>query len=308
MIPSLNLELKIYEYAEFAGKAQWRVATLGMLSSVLQYHELSVLIDALDDLFERKYMEYQQWDYSRNGWVVYGGHNRDYFTREFQMRVTFSGRKYFESLEAESAASSQSSTHMTQLAKPKGAAEDATIAKTQHSSAQRVLAADSRNPRAFVSYGSEDRAFVERFAGDLRGYGVDAWCSIWEIKPGDSIPAKIDEGLEGCEFFIIVLSRSSVNRPWVKVELGAATMRLASGKIKKIIPVTLDDCGDLVPPTLSSLCWEDFSQAYDPPLKRVLDSIFDVDVRPPLGKRPPENTELEIQKIISPKSKGEFSI
>jgi DNA-binding transcriptional regulator YhcF (GntR family) len=51
-------------------------------------------------------------------------------------------------------------------------------------------------------------------------------------------------------------------------------------------PVRIEDCGDL-PPTLASLLWEDFSnQPYESALKRVLDSIFDVDSRPPLGKPP----------------------
>jgi hypothetical protein len=76
-----------------------------------------------------------------------------------------------------------------------------------------VLIPETRGPRAFVSHGAQDRAFVERFAGDLRGVGVDAWYSEWEIKSGDSIREKIDEGLERCEFFIIVLSNGTVNRP-----------------------------------------------------------------------------------------------
>ncbi len=168
-----------------------------------------------------------------------------------------------------------------------------------------------RNPRAFVSYGSEDRVFVDKLAVDLRWYGVDAWYDKWEIKTGDPIPAKIDEGLEGCEFFIIVLSRTSVNRPWVKMELGAAIARIANGKIRRIIPVRLDDCSDL-PSTISSLRSEDFSnEPYDSALKRVLDSIFDVDVRPPLGKRPddPANpSESNPSSIASSRRKGDTAI
>jgi hypothetical protein len=142
------------------------------------------------------------------------------------------------------------------------------------------------HPKAFVSHATLDHPFVEKFAADLRANGVDAWFSKWEIKPGDSIPAKIDEGLEDCEFFIIVLSQSSIDRPWVKTELAAATMRKQNGKVRKIIPIEIEDCGDL-PPTLASLLWEDFSnQPYEVALKRVLDSIFEVDVRPPLGEGP----------------------
>src|SRR5260370_24280677 len=69
----------------------------------------------------------------------------------------------------------------------RGAAEDSALLAEKVTSPQRVLTAESRNPRAFVSYGSEDRVVVKNFAGDLRGYGVDAWGSIVEIKPGGSV-------------------------------------------------------------------------------------------------------------------------
>lgn len=142
------------------------------------------------------------------------------------------------------------------------------------------------HPKAFISHATADHPFVEKFAADLRTNGVDAWFSKWEIKPGDSIRAKIEEGLEGCEYFVIVLSKNSITRPWVQTELDAATIRKLSGKVRKIIPVKIEDCGDL-PPTLAALLWEDFStQPYEAALNRVLESIFDVDVRPPLGKRP----------------------
>jgi hypothetical protein len=145
------------------------------------------------------------------------------------------------------------------------------------------------HPKAFVSHATLDHPFVEKFAADLRANGVDAWFSKWEIKPGDSIRAKIEEGLEGCEYFIIVLSKNSINRPWVQTELDAATIRKLNGKVRKIIPVKIEDCGDL-PPTLGALLWEDFSnQPYESALRRVLDSIFELDVRPPIGQPPLES-------------------
>jgi len=148
------------------------------------------------------------------------------------------------------------------------------------------------HPKAFVSHSTQDHEFVVKFATDLRANGVDAWYSGWEIKPGDSIRAKIEEGLEGCEYFVIALSKNSINRPWVQKELDAATVRNIGGKVRKIVPVKIEECGDL-PPTLASLCWEDFSnQPYEAALKRVLDSIFGVDVRPPLGN-PPKTTTLD---------------
>src|ERR1022692_3166371 len=131
------------------------------------------------------------------------------------------------------------------------------------------------HPKAFISHATLDHPFVEKLAVDLRANGVDAWFSKWEIKAGDSIRGRIEEGLDRCEYFIIVLSKNSISRPWVQTELDAATVNKLNGKVKKIIPVKIEDCGDL-PPILRSLCWEDFSeQPYQSALKRVLDSIFD---------------------------------
>jgi hypothetical protein len=143
--------------------------------------------------------------------------------------------------------------------------------------------AEARHPKAFVSHSTQDRGFVEKFATDLRTKGIDVWFSGWEIKPGDSIRQKIDEGLGDCELFIVVLSKNSVSRPWVQTELDAATIGKLNGKVRKIIPIKIEECGDL-PPMLGSLCWEDFSTGpYESALRRVHDSIFDIDVKPPLG-------------------------
>jgi hypothetical protein len=295
MVPSEVLELKIFRFAESAGKARWRATDFASLSQAVQFQEDAVLVDALIDLHARAFMEFRQWNYGLNYWVLYAGAHREYFYGSFEMRVTFLGRKYFERLEAQPSDPNQSA--MTpELRRDEAAKETATSQAMKDSSRQPVLFPESTNPKAFVSHSTQDRSFADRFAGDLRRYGVDAWYSRWEIKPGDSIRAKIDEGLEGCEFFIIVLSKTSVNRPWVKTELDAATVGKINGKVRKIIPVKIDDCGDL-PPIITSLCWEDFSnQPYESALNRVLESIFEVDVRPPLGKRPIAMTTLPEEK------------
>jgi hypothetical protein len=262
MTQSEELELKIYQYAEAAGKAQWRVANIAMVSAAGAFPEWPIIVDAFHDLHSRRFVELRRW---QGDWIPYGGTDISFFQREFNVRVTFSGRKYFEALEAQPIRREQFSAAAEQIP-PR-------------------LKPSQEHPRAFVSHSTQDSTFVKKLAADLRSNGVEAWYSGWEIKAGDSIRSKIDEGLE-CEHFIIVLSKSSMTRPWVQTELDAATVRRIEGKVKKIIPVKIEDCGDL-PPTLGSLCWEDFSsQSYDVAFKRILDSIFDHDVRPPLGTLP----------------------
>ena len=47
----------------------------------------------------------------------------------------------------------------------------------------------------FLSHSSKDKEVVRPLAERLRGDGVRVWNDEWEIKPGDSIPARIEAGL-----------------------------------------------------------------------------------------------------------------
>src|SRR5881227_3407674 len=97
------------------------------------------------------------------------------------------------------------------------------------------------NPKVFISHASEDKErFVLAFATKLRGKGIDAWIDRWEMYPGDSLVDKIfEEGLGHAEAFIIVLSRNSVEKRWVREELNTAVVKRIE-KGTKIIPVVLD--------------------------------------------------------------------
>ncbi len=44
----------------------------------------------------------------------------------------------------------------------------------------------------FLSHSAKDKAVVRALAERLRSGGVKVWFDEWVLKPGDSIPAKID--------------------------------------------------------------------------------------------------------------------
>ncbi len=48
----------------------------------------------------------------------------------------------------------------------------------------------------FLSHSSKDKKVVRAVAERLRADGLRVWFDEWEIKAGDSIPAKIKKGLE----------------------------------------------------------------------------------------------------------------
>jgi hypothetical protein len=143
------------------------------------------------------------------------------------------------------------------------------------------------NPKVFVSHASEDKnRFVTEFATKLRKNGVDAWLDKWEMLLGDSLVDKIfEEGLKEAEAVIIVLSKFSVDKPWVREELNASVVNKI-GKGTKIIPIVLDDCN--VPEALTSTLWEKIEdlESYDNSFSRILSSIYGTVDKPALGASP----------------------
>ncbi len=89
----------------------------------------------------------------------------------------------------------------------------------------------------FISHASEDKEAVARpIAEELRARGFAVWYDEYEIKVGDSIPKKIDEGL-GSRFGVVVLSPSFFAKNWPKKELEALLQREADEGAKIILPV-----------------------------------------------------------------------
>lgn len=129
--------------------------------------------------------------------------------------------------------------------------------------------------KVFISHASEDKErFVIQFAKRLRSQGIDAWVDIWEMLPGDSLVDKIfEEGIKNARAMIVVLSRFSVEKPWVREELNAGFLNRASGRCK-VIPVVIDDCD--VPEALRSTVWQRITdlENYDAEFQRNENCIF----------------------------------
>jgi hypothetical protein len=141
-------------------------------------------------------------------------------------------------------------------------------------------------PRAFLSHASEDKErFVLDFAERLRANGVDVWLDRWEMRPGDSLVGKIfTEGIGGADFFMVVISETSVRKPWVQEELDAGVVRKIDG-LCRLIPIVLD--GAAVPPALTHLLFVDVGRlGIEAALGEVLRVVFNGSERPPLGEPP----------------------
>jgi len=141
-----------------------------------------------------------------------------------------------------------------------------------------------KSPTAFLSHSSKDAATAERLALDLRANGVDVWYSHWEIRPGDSLRRKIDEGIDGASHFLVLLTPASLNSEWVQTELDAGMVNRIARKCR-LVPVIAGISGDQVPATLRGILWVTLD-AYDSGLRRLIEVCHDVSTKPPLGQVP----------------------
>jgi TIR domain len=89
----------------------------------------------------------------------------------------------------------------------------------------------------FISYSSLDALFVDKLAKQLKSMGVTLWLDRYEIKPGDYLRERINEGIENAEYFTAVLSPSSIGSEWVKHEVDSAMMRELNEKRVRLIPL-----------------------------------------------------------------------
>lgn len=115
-------------------------------------------------------------------------------------------------------------------------------------------------PTIFLSHTSLDKPFVEKLAASLSKIGVNAWFDKWEIKVGESLTWKIEEGIRENEFFGIILSPEALNSEWVRGELGAAWARQMNKKKVGVLPILYRQCD--IPLLLADRKFADFRSDY----------------------------------------------
>ena len=113
----------------------------------------------------------------------------------------------------------------------------------------------SRSPLVFVCHASEDKPFVERLCDFLDHQEVPVWYDKREIRVGDSIVGRINEGIGAASHVVVVLSKTSVKRPWVAKELSSALMLQLRDSDIVVLPILIEECR--VPPLLADVRFAD---------------------------------------------------
>jgi len=143
-------------------------------------------------------------------------------------------------------------------------------------------------PRAFLSYTSDDNELAQRIAESLQASGIDTWWDQWCIRPGNSLRQKIDEGLEDCTHFLVLLTPQSVRKPWVNQEMDAGLVRKLNNDCQ-FLPVRYKLPASDLPPLLSGMHAPEITSDED--ITQLINDIHEVTRKPPLGQPPQSVTQ-----------------
>ena len=104
--------------------------------------------------------------------------------------------------------------------------------------------------RVFISYGrKESLDFANRLYQALEQEGIDAWFDFANIPKGDDFQKRIDDGIEGVDNFIFVMSPHALQSSYCKKELSTAAKYN-----KRIIPIAHVEVAD------NDSAWQDIHQ------------------------------------------------
>ena len=98
----------------------------------------------------------------------------------------------------------------------------------------------------FICYAGEDRRHVAQPVYDhLVSQGISCWYDQGEVLWGDSILAKIDEGLGNARFVLVILSTSSVNKNVPKAERYSALSQELESDETRVLPLLVGNDDEL---------------------------------------------------------------
>ena len=166
--------------------------------------------------------------------------------------------------------------------------------------------------KAFISYAREDEEWARDIKHQLELYGITAFFDQDDLRNGDPWPECLMQGIEACDLFVLVWSRSARSSTWVEKEYCHAR-----ALNKRLILQNLDETP--VPEELQGFQW-------GKPLPRSrgkIDDLIQFDFQDPPDGWPPSyllraeagivpfegrNTEIEQIERWCNESKWKFDI
>src|ERR1043165_4350738 len=101
--------------------------------------------------------------------------------------------------------------------------------------------ADTFSFDVFLNHNHKDKPRVRQLAERLKKAGLRVWFDEWNIKAGEIIAFKVDEGLERSRVLVLCISPNALASGWVALERSTAVHRDPSNDGRRFIPLLLAD-------------------------------------------------------------------
>lgn len=112
----------------------------------------------------------------------------------------------------------------------------------------------------FISHASQDLDFANQLRVDLNIIGHNPWIDSYEIRPGENIVTRIQEGIKDCKYAIVIMSRAAMESRWVDNEWKESLWQSHKEGRLRIVPILKEKCD--IPIFLQSIKYADFTQSY----------------------------------------------
>lgn len=141
------------------------------------------------------------------------------------------------------------------------------------------------NPKIYLAHASEDKAIARPIAEYLMAHGIEVWFDEWEIEVGDSLRQKMEEGLGAMTHFVVLLTKSSITKPWVAKEIDVGLVQQVGGR-SRFVPLVVDVEPKLLSPFIQAMLFLQLDPADEDDLKGLVDRLHGVSRKPALGPKP----------------------
>lgn len=149
-------------------------------------------------------------------------------------------------------------------------AEEALVSEEKPSASE--LSVPAQRFDFFISYASEDRDVAEAIEKSLTLRNYSVWRDRGQLTLGDSLTAKINEGLAASRFGIVILSGDFLRKNWPQAELNALQARAINTAQKVILPIrrnlTHDEMAEKLP-----LMGDKLTIAFDGNLDKLIEEL-----------------------------------
>jgi len=120
----------------------------------------------------------------------------------------------------------------------------------------------------FLSYSSKDKEKVHALAERLKADGLRVGLDAWAIQPGDSIPLKIQQGLEQSRTLLMCMSPAYFASEWGSLEHMTLLFRDPTNEQRRFIPLLMEDCTR--PDIIAHFAYIDWRGPSDDAYKKLL--------------------------------------